>query len=130
MFKKRTLIICAICIVSVACAASYMISKFVEVKELKAELNRLNTQYSQMQATTLQKQRDYNEGDVANGTSLEEEAEKLHMQRPDNSQIIYVEVDREDETDITAGEAEGIANRFKSFFSGIYNGIVNHFSVS
>lgn len=129
MLQRKRLVTRIFCIVIVTLAASFMISRFVEVKDRKSELTRLNARYSQMQANTLQKQRDYNDDDSELKTSLEEEAEKLHMQRPEKHQIIYVEVDREDETEVTAREVEGFGKRIKTVAEEIFSNIVNYFSI-
>ena len=115
--------------ISVGIAASYMISKFVEVKAKKAQLAKLNSSYAQMQAGTLQKQRDYNETDTDMQAALDEATAKLHLQRPDSNQVIYVEVERPDKTDATVESAEGVGIAIQSFFEGIFDGVVHYFSV-
>lgn len=130
MLQRKRLVARIFCIITVALAASYMVSQFVEVKDKKSELMRLNSKYAHMQASTLQKQRDYNDSDAWNGTSLEDEAERLQMQRPDKNQIVYVEVDREDETEATAVEVEGFGKRFKTVVGDFFSNIVKYFSIS
>ena len=51
------------------------------------------------------------------------------MQRPEEHQIEYVSIDRDDVTEITAGEVEGIKNKVDSAAKNIKRNLVGIFTI-
>ena len=91
-------------------AAYFMISKNVmlyetqqEIKSKQAELTDLET-YTSQRVFELEQSVDL--------TTIEQIATtRLNMQRPEQYQIEYVSIDREDVTEVTSGEVEGVKNK-------------------
>ena len=121
--RNFTPIICAIVL---SLAAYYMISKNVELYETKQKIKSLQNELTTLQTYTSQRIFEL-EQSVDLATVEEIATTRLNMQRPEQYQVEYVSIDREDVTEITAGEVEGVKSRvdnaaknFKRNFVGIF----------
>ncbi len=115
-------------IVLVAFSAGFMISKFVTVHETQQTIATLEKNLSTMESNTSQQIFDLEQS--VDLTEIEQEATtRLGMQRPEKYQTIYVNVKRDDVTEMTAGEVEGFENRVKATLKELGGYIVEMFSI-
>ena len=124
--KKALQYITAITVL--ALSAGYMISTFVAVHETRDEVAVLTKELTELQSQTSQKT-----FDLDHAIDLEEVEEiattRLGMQRPEKYQIVYVNVNREDEVQKTAAEVEGASKRLFGWVSDAWSNIVEFFSI-
>ena len=108
-------------------AAIYLISKHVAVYETEKRIKDLQTEIAEIDGYTRQKTFELEQStDLA---AIEEKAtNELGMQRPENYQIEYVNVELDDVTEVTQNDVEGFANRFGAFMSNLKKNIVGIFS--
>ncbi len=109
-------------------AAYYMISKNVvlyetgqEIKAKQQELTDLRT-YTSQRAFELEQSIDL-------ATVEQIATTKLNMQRPERYQIEYVSVNREDVTEVTAGEVEGVKNKVNKAAKSFKRNIIGIFTI-
>lgn len=115
-------------IVVIAFSAGFMISKFVTVHETQQKIATLEKTLSAMESNTSQQIFDLEQS--VDLTEIEREAtSRLGMQRPEKYQTIYVNVKRDDVTEMTAGEVEGFSNRVKASLKELGGYIVKMFSI-
>lgn len=115
-------------IVIVTVSAISMIVQFVEVKETLAVLNDTKSQYEFEQSVTSQKSFELEQS--IDLSKIEQEATtRLGMKRPDRHQIVYIDVPKDDVTETTAGEIEGLGNRASALWQSIISHIVEFFSI-
>ncbi len=112
----------------IAFSAAFMISKFVAVNETAGEIKRLHNELDSMRAYT--SQRIFELEQSIDLSEVEEIATtRLGMQRPESYQIIYVNVDKNDISEVTAGDVEGARNDVKSFAGKIKENIMELFGI-
>ena len=123
--KNFTPIICAV-VLSVA--AYYMISKNVELYETKQNIKSLQNELTTLQTYTSQRIFEL-EQSVDLATVEEIATTRLNMQRPEQHQIEYVSIDRDDITEITAGEVEGMKNKVDNATKDFKRNLVGIFTI-
>lgn len=127
--RKVMQLLVRVCSVVIICAsASFMITKYVQLDALDKEAKALASEVETMRSSTSQKIIEMEQGiDLA---YIEKQATtKLDMKRPEKYQQIYVDVKRDDVTDVTAREAESIKTRLTEFFDNLKSNIVDYFSI-
>ena len=123
--KNFTPIICAIVL---SMAAYYMISKNVELYETKQNIKALQEELTTLQTYTSQRIFEL-EQSVDLATVEEIATTRLNMQRPEQYQIEYVSIERDDVTEITAGEVEGVKNTVDNATNDIKRNLVGIFTI-
>ncbi len=115
--------------VVVLCAsASFMITKYVELDAIDKRVRTLKNEVETMRSSTSQKIIEMEQG--IDLDYIEKQAtDKLGMKRPEKYQQIYVDVKRDDVTELTAREAEGFTRRMAETIDSIKRNIVDHFSI-
>ena len=109
-------------------AAYYMISKNVAVYETEQEIKSLQSEISELESYT--SQRAFELEQSIDLTTIEKIAKtRLNMQRPEQYQIEYVNVERDDVTEVTAGEVEGLSNRLKKAAQSLKRNMAGIFSI-
>lgn len=109
-------------------AAYYMISKNVAVYETEQEIKALQKEITQLESYT--SQRIYELEQSVDLSTVERIATtKLNMQRPDQYQIEYVNVEREDVTEVTSNEVEGVGNKVKNATKSLKRNMAGIFSL-
>lgn len=112
----------------IAFSAAFMISKYVAVNETAGEIKRLNNELDSMRAYT--SQRIFEMEQSIDLSEVEEIATtRLGMQRPESYQIIYVNVDKNDISEVTAGDVEGAGNDVKTFAGKLKENIKELFGI-
>ena len=113
----------------IALAASFMISKYVAVRETAGEIKSLQNQLESTRAYTSQRifemERNIDLSEVEEIATTE-----LGMQRPESYQIIYVNVDKDDLSELKASEVEGAGNDIKAFMEKLKANILELFSIN
>ena len=118
--------ICAILVISLS--AGFMISEFVTVNETKQQVAELEKKLEAAESMTSQKMFELERS--VDLSKIEDEAtNRLGMQRPEKYQIIYVNVKQDSVTEKTAGDVEGVKNRFVQALRKIGSNIVSFFSI-
>ncbi|MBQ7974231.1 MAG: hypothetical protein IJ300_00870 [Clostridia bacterium] len=126
--RKVTLLRIAYMLI-IAFSASFMISKYVAVNETASEIRALSKELENTRAYT--SQRVYEMERNIDLSEVEEIATtELGMQRPESYQIIYVNVDKDDLSEVTAKEVEGAGNDLKALFGTIKENIIELFSIN
>ena len=123
--KNFTPIICAIVL---SMAAYYMISKNVELYETNQKIKALKNELTTLQTYTSQRIFEL-EQSVDLATVEEIATTRLNMQRPEQYQIEYVSIERDDVTEITAGEVEGVKNTVDNATKDIKRNLVGIFTI-
>ena len=123
--KNFTPIICALVL---SLAAYYMISKNVELYETKQNIKSLQNELATLQTYTSQRIFEL-EQSVDLATVEEIATTRLNMQRPEQYQIEYDSIDRDDVTEITADEVEGVKNRVGNATKNIKRNLVGIFTI-
>lgn len=115
-------------IVVLAFSAGFMISKFVTVHETQQQIAALEKNLAALESSTSQKI--FNLEQSIDLAELEKEAtSRLGMQRPEKYQTIYVNVKRDNVTEMTAEEVESFGNRVKASLKELAGYIVETFSI-
>ena len=128
MLNRKRNIRRIVAVVMMAVSAGFMISQFVTVHETRQQLSSLTKNLAEQEAITSQKVFELEQSIDLN--EIERIATtRLGMQRPENYQMIYVNVKSEDVTEATAGEVEGVGNSLAAFFKSVGSHIVNLFSI-
>lgn len=113
----------------IALSASFMISKYVAVNDTASEIKKLTNQLESTRAYT--SQRVYEMERNIDLSEVEEIATtELGMQRPESYQIVYVNVDKDDVSEVTARDVEGAGNDIKAFFENVKKNIVELFCIN
>lgn len=113
--------ICAIVLLSVA--AYFMLAKSAQVHSTAETIVKRQKELAMLESTTSQKIFEL-EQSVDLNTVEQIALTKLNMQRPEKHQIIYLNVQTDDVTDITAEENEGVKSRIGSMtkkYFGIFD---------
>lgn len=120
---RRTIGILMIC-----AAAAFMITKYVQLDALDREVKTLSKEVESMRSVTSQKIKEMDQG--LDLEYIEEKAiDDLNMQRPEKYQQIYVDVKRDDVTDVTAGDAESFRTIAGEAVGGFVSNIIDRFSI-
>ena len=126
--RKVTLLRIAYMLI-IAFSASFMISKYVAVNETASEIRALSKELENTRAYT--SQRVYEMERNIDLSEVEESATtELGMQRPESYQVIYVNVDKDDFSEVTAKDVEGAGNDIKELFRVLKENIVELFSIN
>lgn len=112
----------------ISMAAYFMISKQVAVFETEKEVSKLQTQLETLKTTEVQKNFEL-EQSVDLSTVEEIATTKLNMQRPEQSQKVYIDVTGEDVTEVTANETEGVKNKVSGAAKSLKKNIMGIFSL-
>lgn len=125
--KKRnfTPIVCAIVL---SMAAYYMISKNVELYETNQNIKSLQKELTTVQTYTSQRIFEL-EQSVDLATVEEIATTRLGMQRPEQYQVEYVSIDRDDVTELTAGEVEGVKSKVGNAAKNLKRNLVGIFTI-
>ena len=116
------------CAVIVAASAALMISRGVEVHETELEISKLQKQLAAAESVTCQKT--FNLENSIDLKTVEDVAtNKLGMKRPEKYQTIYINVEKNDSTEITAKEVEGVSKKSKDAFHAFCENLVGIFSI-
>ena len=109
-------------------SACYMISKNVAVYETEQEIKSLRNEIAELESYT--SQRAFELEQSLDLTTIEKVATtRLNMQRPEQYQIEYVNVVRDDVTEVTAGEVEGVQNKVKKATESLKRNMAGIFSI-
>ncbi len=123
--KNFTPIVCALVL---SMAAYYMISKNVELYETKQNIKSLQKELTALETYTSQRIFEL-EQSVDLATVEEIATTKLNMQRPEQYQIEYVSIERDDVTEITAGEVEGVKSRVGNATKNLKRNLIGIFTI-
>ena len=116
------------CVIVLAVSAIFMIIQFVEVNETQSALASAKNQYKFELSVTSQKSFELEQS--IDLSKIEKEATtRLGMRRPEKYQTIYLDVKRDDTTERTADEVEGLGNRAVKLFNTVISNIVDFFSI-
>lgn len=118
-----------LCTLLTAIVAAFMVSKYVAVYETKQEVAQLQKDLAVKQSYTSQKMFELEQS--ADLSTIEAEATtRLGMQRPDKTQITYLEVPKGDVTEKTADSVEAIPNRVTRTLVRLKNFVVSIFTMN
>ena len=109
-------------------AAYYMISKNVVLYETNQEIKQKQSELTELETYTSQRAFEL-EQSVDLATVEHIATTKLNMQRPESYQIEYVSLKRDDVTEITANEVEGVKNKVNKAAQGVKRNIVGIFTI-
>ena len=116
------------CVIAVSASAMFMVSQFIKVNESQTALSNAVENYRFEESVTSQMAFELEQS--IDLSKIEKEATtRLGMQRPEKHQIVYLDVKRDDTTDLTAGSVEGLPNRFMSGIRTFFGNIVKFFSI-
>ena len=116
------------CVIAVSASAVFMVSQFIKVNDSQTALRTAQEKYLFEESVTAQKAFELEQS--IDLSKIEKEAtSRLGMQRPEKHQIVYVDVKRDDTTDMTAGSIEGFGNRFMAGLKAFLGNIVDFFSI-
>ena len=116
------------CVIILSVSAIFMIIQFVEVNETQSALAKAKNQYNFELSVTSQKSFELEQS--IDLSKIEKEATtRLGMRRPEKHQTIYLDVKRDDTTERTADEVEGLGNRAVKLFNSVISNIVDFFSI-
>ena len=115
-------------VVVVSLAAIFMVVQFIKVNETQTALYAAREKYRFEEAVTAQKAFELEQS--IDLSKIEQEATtRLGMKLPEKHQVVYLDVKKDDMTDKTADEVEGVTNRFVSGLRYIIGHIVDFFSI-
>ncbi len=123
--KNFTPIICALVL---SMAAYYMISKNVELYETNQNIKSLQNELTKLETYTSQRIFEL-EQSVDLATVEEIATTRLNMQRPEQYQIEYVSIERDDVTEITADEVEGVKSRVGNATKNLKRNLIGIFTI-
>lgn len=109
-------------------AAYYMISKSVVLYETKQEIKQKQAELTELETYTSQRTFEL-EQSVDLATVEEIASAKLNMQRPESYQIEYVSMNRDDVTEVTADEVEGVKSKVNKVAESLKRNIVGIFTI-
>ncbi len=109
-------------------AAYFMISKNVALYETQQTIKSKQAELTELETYT--SQRTFELEQSADLTTIEQIATtRLNMQRPEQYQIEYVSIDREDVTEVTSGEVEGVKNKVNKAADSFKKNIIGIFTL-
>ncbi len=122
-FILKTIFICTVLFIS----SVFMMSRYIELDNTKKKIDMLERELKEAEAYTSQKSFELEQS--VDLSQIEEVATtRLGMQRPEKYQIIYINMKKEDTTEVTADDVEGVKNNIsektediKNNISGIFN---------
>ena len=115
-------------VIVVSLAAIFMVVQFIKVNETQTALYAAREKYSFEEAVTAQKAFELEQS--IDLSKIEQEATtRLGMKLPEKHQVVYLDVKKDDTTDKTADEVEGVTKRFASGVRYIIGHIVDFFSI-
>ena len=115
-------------VIVVSLAAIFMIVQFIKVNETQSALNAAREKFRFEEAVTAQKSFELEQS--IDLSKIEQEAtSRLGMRLPEKHQVVYLNVKKDDMTERTADEVEGVTNRFISGMKYIVSHIVEFFSI-
>ncbi len=117
-----------VCIMLITASAFLMISRKVELYESEVKISELEKKLASAESVTCQKTFEL-ENTVDLKTIEEIATTKLGMQRPEKYQIVYVNVNKADNTEVTAKEVEGVGNKIAGGYEMIKKNVVGIFSI-
>ncbi|MCH5185869.1 MAG: hypothetical protein J1F64_07070 [Oscillospiraceae bacterium] len=124
-FILKTIFTCMVLFIS----AVFMISRYIELDGTKKRIEALEKELKSAEAYTSQKTFELEQ--CVDLTRIEEEATmRLNMQRPEKYQIIYLNMKKEDTTEVTADEVEGVKNNISAKAEELKNNISGIFKFS
>lgn len=116
------------CVIIVSTAAAFMISQFVEVNEVQSDLAAAKDKFAFEESVTAQKSFELEQS--IDLSKIEAEATtRLGMRRPERYQMIYLDVKRDDMTEKTADEVEGLGKTVAKGFKQVISNIIEFFSI-
>lgn len=122
-FAERTA-----CVVIVSLAAIFMIVQFIKVNETQSALSAAIERFRFEESVTAQKSFELEQS--IDLSKIEQEATtRLGMKLPEKHQIVYLDIKKDDITDKTAKEVEGVSNRLVSGVKSLVSYIVKVFSI-
>lgn len=105
-----------------------MIAKYVAVDDTQKQIDNLSKELTAQQTYTSEKT--FALEQKLSLTKIEDEAmSRLGMQRPDKTQIIYVDIKKNDCTEVTAKEVEGAKNKIERGLKNAHQTIINIFTL-
>lgn len=113
--------------VILSAAAYFMISKNVALYETQQEIKSKQAELTNLETYTSQRVFEL-EQSVDLATIEKIATTKLNMQRPEQYQIEYVSIDREDVTEVTSGEVEGVKNKVNKAADSFKKNIIGIFT--
>ena len=109
-------------------AFSFLIAKTVAVSDTEKKISELTEELSVQQTYTSEKTFELEQ--KVSLTAIEEAAmTRLGMQRPDKTQVVYLDIEKDDYTERTAGEVEGIRNKVGTSLKNTKQTIINIFTL-
>lgn len=115
-------------VVMTSLVAYFMVAKYVAVDDTQNKIESLEKQISEVQAQTSQKTFEL-EQSVDLATIEEHATTRLGMHRPEKYQTIYVNVRKDDKTEITANQVEGIRNRMSNSYIKLRDNVASIFTI-
>lgn len=110
-------------------AAGFLVSKNVAVSDTGKEIESLQAELAAQQTYTSEKTFELEQ--KIGLTTIEETAmTKLGMQRPDKTQVIYVDIKKDDYTERTVKEVEGLKNNLTQSLKKAKQTIINIFTLN
>lgn len=108
-------------------AAYFMISRNVELYETNQKIKQLQQELTNLETYTSQRVFELEQSvDLATVETIA--TTKLNMQRPEQYQIEYVSINRDDVTEITANEVEGVKSKVNSVAKNLKRNILGIFA--
>ena len=129
MIHRKTTLLRIVYMATIALAATFMISKYVAVNETAGEIKSLTNELNDTRAYTSQRIFEM-ERTIDLGEVEEIATTRLGMQRPESYQIVYVNVEKEDVSEVTAGDVEGAGNDVKAFWTNVKKNIMELFGIN
>ncbi len=128
MIRRRVTFLRILYTAAIAVSAAFMVSKFVIANETAGEIKSLSQDLAEARAYTSQKV-----FEMERSVDLDEVEKiattRLGMQRPESYQIVYVNVDKDDVSEVTAGDVEGAKNELMDTLDSIKKNILEFFSI-
>lgn len=118
-----------VCMVLFTLTAYFMVCKYVAVYETQNQIKDLQKQLATKQSYTSQKVFEL-EKSVDLNTIEQQATARLNMQRPDKTQTIYVNVQKADVTEVTAGSVESMRSRIERNLVKLKEFIVSIFTLN
>lgn len=118
-----------VCMVLFTAVAYFMVCKYVAVYETGNQIKSLQKELATKQSYTSQKMFELERS--IDLTTIEQQAtSRLNMHRPDKSQTIYVNVQKQDMTEVTASSVESMSSRIGRNLTKLKNFVVSIFTLN
>ncbi len=109
-------------------AFSFLIAKTVAVSDTEKRIRDLTEELSVQQTYTSEKTFELEQ--KVSLTAIEDAAmARLGMQRPDKTQVVYLDIEKDDYTERTVQEVEGIGNKVGTSLKNAKQTIINIFTL-